>query len=113
VEKVELFLIHSKFLQFLHTDSFQRPLIRRLEHNLRHLFIVRACPGIKCFFPSIHAQTPFATLREAGLAEIVTTTCRKIEKLICDDGYQIRQFDEGKKEMSGNRQNWRDKPAME
>jgi hypothetical protein len=79
-------LIHSKTPQILHLDPLQRALIRRLEHDFRHLPIGISCPCFKRLFPAIHAQAPFAAVRETGLAQVVAARGAEVEEFVGYDG---------------------------
>jgi hypothetical protein len=80
-----LLFIHSKPPQILHIHPLQRPLIRRLKHNLRHLPIIHARPGLKSFSPATHAQAPFAAIRDSDLAQVVSARGGEVEELGCYD----------------------------
>ena len=77
--------IHRKLPQFLHRRSFQRPLIRRTQHNLRHLLIIIPAPRIKCLLPPRHAKTPLAPIAQPRLPQIISPASRKVEKLVRHD----------------------------
>ena len=55
-----IIFIDSILLQCLHTHALQRPLIRSLEHNLRHLLIIIPRPILKRLLPPRHTQAPLA-----------------------------------------------------
>jgi hypothetical protein len=84
---VNLLLINSKPPQILHLDPLQRALIRRLKHYLWHLTIRIPRPRVERFFPPIHTQTPFASVCEAGLTEVVTPRGAEVEEFVGYDGW--------------------------
>jgi hypothetical protein len=84
---VHLLLINSKPPQILHLHPLQRPLICRLKHYLRHLTIRIPRPRVERFFPPIHTQTPFTSVCEAGLTEVVTPRGAEVEELVGYDGW--------------------------
>jgi hypothetical protein len=77
---------------FIYSLSTANPLKSSIftPSNARSFVALRTTFGtlrVERFFPPIHTQTPFTSVCEAGLTEVVTPRGAEVEELVGYDGW--------------------------